>query len=48
MRRHAEVNTRVLEEFRRKIRDSGGGYSCRRYWVSLKYCAIGEGWENAR
>jgi hypothetical protein len=44
--RDAEVNTRVVDGFRQKIRDGGGGHSCRRCWVSQKYCATGEKWEN--
>jgi hypothetical protein len=44
--RDAEVNTQVVDGFRRKIRDGGGGHNCRRCWVSQKYCATGEKWEN--
>jgi hypothetical protein len=36
-----------VDGFRQKIRDGGGGHSCRRCWVSQKYCATGEKWENA-
>jgi superfamily II DNA helicase RecQ len=31
-----------LDGFRRQIRDGGGSHSCRRCWVSQKYCATGE------
>jgi superfamily II DNA helicase RecQ len=44
--RDAEVNTQVVDRFRQKIRDGGGGHSCRRCWISQKYCATGEKWEN--
>jgi superfamily II DNA helicase RecQ len=45
--RDAEVNVRIVDDFRRKICDGGGGHSCRRCWVSQKYCATGEKWDNA-
>lgn len=33
---------RELDEFRKEIRDGGDCHSCRRCWVSQKYCATGE------
>ncbi|CAO2655088.1 Nn.00g101520.m01.CDS01, partial [Neocucurbitaria sp. VM-36] len=42
----AEVNVRVVDGFRREVRDGGGSHSCRRCWVSQKYCATGESMEN--
>jgi superfamily II DNA helicase RecQ len=44
--RDVEVNARVVDDFRRKISDGGGGHSCRRCWVSQKYCATGEKWDS--
>jgi hypothetical protein len=31
-----------VDRFRREIRDAGGSHSCRRCWVSQKYCATRE------
>lgn len=31
-----------VDQFRQRIRDGGGTHSCRRCWVSQKYCATGE------
>jgi hypothetical protein len=39
---HAGVTGVELDGFRRGIRDGGGSHSCRRCWVSQKYCATGE------
>ena len=39
---HAGVTGIELDAFRRRIRDGGGSHSCRRCWVSQKYCATGE------
>jgi hypothetical protein len=38
----AGVTGMELDRFRRGIRDGGGCRSCRRCWVSQKYCATGE------
>jgi superfamily II DNA helicase RecQ len=40
--RHAGVTWMEVDNFRRSIRDGGGGHSCRRCWVSQRYCATGE------
>jgi hypothetical protein len=39
--KHAEVTGVEVDRFRGGIRDGGGGHSCRRCWVSQKYCATG-------
>ena len=39
---HAGVTGMEVDGFRREIRDGGGSHSCRRCWVSQKYCATGE------
>jgi hypothetical protein len=40
--RHTGMTGMQLDGFRRGIRDAGGSHSCRRCWVSQKYCATGE------
>jgi len=39
---HEGLTCRDLDGFRRGIVDRGGSHSCRRCWVSQKYCATGE------
>lgn len=39
---HQGVSGAEVDGFRRLIVDGGGGHSCRRCWVSQKYCATGE------
>ena len=43
---HPGVTWMELDRFRRGIRDGGGSHSCRRCWVSQKYCATGEAISN--
>jgi superfamily II DNA helicase RecQ len=40
--RNEGVRVQEMDGFRVKIRDGGGTHSCRRCWVSQKYCAMGE------
>ena len=40
--RHEGVNGADVDKFRKLIVDRGGSHSCRRCWVSQKYCATGE------
>lgn len=44
--RNAGVRVQEMDGFRRLIQDGGGTHSCRRCWVSQKYCATGEKMEN--
>jgi len=39
---HSGITGIEVDRFRRGIRDGGGSHSCRRCWVSQKYCATGE------
>lgn len=43
---YAGMTGREVDGFRRSIRDGGGSHSCRRCWVSQKYCATGEDMNN--
>jgi hypothetical protein len=44
---HAGLTGQELDVFRRGIWDAGGSHSCRRCWMSQKYCATGEDVEKA-
>jgi hypothetical protein len=39
---HLGTTGKEIDEFRRKIQDGGRSHSCRRCWVSQKYCATGQ------
>ena len=39
---HEGLTGRELDRFRRGVWDRGGSHSCRRCWISQKYCATGE------
>lgn len=41
-KQHAEVTGAGLDVFRRMIVDGEESHSCRRCWVSQKYCATGK------
>lgn len=43
---HAGLTAQELDMFRRLLYDRGGSHSCRRCWVSQKYCATGESTSN--
>jgi superfamily II DNA helicase RecQ len=44
--RYSGLTGREVDEFRRGLRDGGDCHSCRRCWVSQKYCATGEDVQN--
>jgi superfamily II DNA helicase RecQ len=43
---HSGITGIEVDGFRRGIRDRGGSHSCRRCWISQKYCATGESISN--
>jgi superfamily II DNA helicase RecQ len=44
--RYRTVTWREVDDFRRGVRDSGDCHSCRRCWVSQKWCATGQSMAN--
>jgi superfamily II DNA helicase RecQ len=42
-----QINTRVVDKFRREVRGGKESHSCFRCWVSQKFCATGEGSERS-